>query len=63
MEGLFLGLGAMGERGWGAKAEGKGAVLIRCDRSRTDEMMGAREAVISSLLATVLATKLTESWM
>ena len=36
-------------------------MLIRCDRSRTDEVMGARDAVISSLLGTVLATELTES--
>lgn len=47
--------GGVGLGGWG------GAVLTRCDRSRTDEVMGAREAVSSSLFGTELATEETES--
>ena len=52
-----------GAGGWEVCGWRGGAVLIRCDRSRTDKVMGARDAVISSLLGTVLATELTESWM
>jgi len=33
-----------------------GAVLTLCDRSRTEEVIGAREAVSSSLLGTEFAT-------
>ena len=62
-EGLFLGLGGGGAGGSDAGGGREGAVLIRCDRSRTEEVMGARDAVISSLLGTELATELTESWM
>jgi len=40
-----------------------GAVLTLCDRSRTAEVMGAREAVSSSLLGTEFATLLIESWV
>ena len=60
---LLTDLGAGGAGGWGTVAWQEGAVLIRCDRSRTDEVMGARDAVISSLLGTVMATELTESWI
>ena len=38
-----------------------GAVLTLCDRSRTEEVMGAREEVSSSLLGTEFATWLIES--
>ena len=50
-----------GTGGRGAWARCGGAVLIRCDRSCTKEVMGARDAVISSLFGTEFATKLTES--
>ena len=59
--GFPTGLGAGGAGGRGTVVGREGAVLIRCDRSRTEEVMGAREAVISSLLGTVFATELTES--
>jgi len=36
-------------------------VLTLCDRSRTEEVMGAREAVSSSLLGTEFTTWLMES--
>ena len=55
--------GGRGGRGRGTVVGREGAVLIRCDRSRTEEVMGARDAVISSLLGTVFATELTESWI
>jgi len=38
-------------------------VLTLCDRSRTEEMIGAREVVSSSLLGTEFATWLMESWV
>jgi len=40
-----------------------GAVLILCDRSRTEEVIEAREAVSSSLFGTEFATWLMESWV
>ena len=60
--GLLVGFeeGAVGGRGAGRRW---GAVLIRCDRSRTEEVMGARDTVISSLFGTEFATELTESWI
>ena len=61
--GSVPGFRSWGGRGLEPQGVTRGAVLIRCDRSRTDEVMGARDAVISSLLGTVLATELTESWM
>ena len=62
-EGLPGSLGTGGGEGRGTKVGHGGAVPIRCDRSRTEEVMGARDAVISSLLGTVFATELTESWI
>ena len=63
--GFLCGLRGGGDRGqgclgalWGGCG---GAVLIRCHRSCTDEVMGAIEAVISSLFGTEFATELTES--
>jgi len=49
--------------GGGAGLCGKGAVLTLCDRSRTEETIGAREVVSSSLLGTEFATWLMESWV
>ena len=39
------------------------AVLTLCNRPRTEEVMGAREAASSSLLGTEFATWLMESWV
>ena len=58
---LLMGLEAGAAGGRDAWVRLGGAVLIRCDRSRTDEVMGARDAVISSLLGTEFATELAES--
>ena len=41
----------------------KGAVVTQCDRSRTEEVMGARNAMSSSLLGMEFATKLMELWI
>ena len=60
-EGLPPGFGAGGGGGRGTVVGREGAVLIRCDRSSTEEVMWARDADISSLLGTVFATELTES--
>ena len=38
-------------------------MLTLCDRSRTEEVMGAMEAASSSLLGTEFATWLMESWV
>jgi len=60
----FLGGGA-GAGAWlvggGAGLCDTGAVLTLCHRSRTEEVMGAKEAVNSSLLGTEFATWLMES--
>jgi len=49
--------------GGGAGLCDTGAVLTLCDRSQTEEVMGAKEAVNSSLLGTEFATWLMESWV
>ena len=41
----------------------QGAVLTLCDRSQTEEVMGARQVVSLSLLGTEFATWLLESWV
>ena len=52
--GTDLADGGVGLGGWG------GAVVTQCDRSQTDDVIGAREAVSSSLLGTELSTEETE---
>jgi len=62
--GDFLGGGAGPVVGLTEEGQGlsdRGAVLILCDRSCTEEVMGANKAVSSFMLGTEFATRLIES--